>query len=276
MATLQELKKKLRGIQSTEKLTKAMKTVSAAKHSSISRVYNEYSVYAKACMSLYEKYEAAVNGYFPKADRTAPAAVFLFLSNKGMCGGFNTETFNFALEELKKLPDNTIIFPCGKKAAQYLTERGIAFSKSFVFSDVPTEAEAKAFLSEILSLRKNGTISDIYMIYPRYKNILTQIPVSKKLFSTSGEETETAEETLFFVPDKGAVMENIAGKVIFAAVFSVILETALGAQAATLTTMRSAYDAASQYAAQLEIQINRKRQSEVTADVIEARGTHKE
>ena len=275
MATLQELKKKLKGIQSTEKLTKAMKTVSAAKHSSISRHYSDYSVYSKACMSLYEKYESALNGYFPKADKNAPAAVFLFLSNKGMCGGFNTEAFSFFLDEIKGMPADTLIFPCSKKAVYYLTEKGIPFEKSFIFSDLPTQDETEAFLHDLISMREQGKISDVYMIYPRYVNVMKQKPVSQKLFSaTDSASQQSYEENLLFIPDRETVMENIAQKVIFATVYSVILETALGAQAATLTTMRSAYDAASQYSSQLEIQINRKRQSEVTADVIEARSTH--
>ena len=119
MATLQELKKKLRGIQSTEKLTKAMKTVSAAKHSSISRLYSEYSIYSKACMSLYKKYEQAINSCYPGADENAPKAVFLFMSNKGMCGGFNSELLSFAVQKLRDFPENIQIFPCGKKAINY-------------------------------------------------------------------------------------------------------------------------------------------------------------
>ncbi len=273
MATLQELKKKLRGIQSTEKLTKAMKTVSAAKHSSVSRLYSNYSVYSDACMSLYQKYESAINGYFPKADADAPKAVFLFMSNKGMCGGFNAETFNFFAEEMRRLPEDTLIFPCSKKALFYLTERNYKFGRPFIFSDVPSVKEAEDFLAAILAMRKQGEVSDIIMIYPEYVNVMRQRPVAKKLFTAAAAQSSDTSDSLFFIPDRETVMANIADKVIFAAVYSVIAQTALGAQAATLTTMRSAYDAASQYSAQLEIQINRKRQSEVTADVIEARGT---
>ena len=72
-----------------------------------------------------------------------------------------------------------------------------------------------------------------------------------------------------FVPDKKTVISNTAEKILISIIYKKILEAALGAQAATLTTMRSAYDTACEYASQLETEINRKRQSQVTADVIE-------
>ena len=72
-----------------------------------------------------------------------------------------------------------------------------------------------------------------------------------------------------FVPDRQTVILSTAERVLVSILYKKMLETALGAQAATLTTMRSAYDTACEYSAQLETQINRMRQSQVTADVIE-------
>lgn len=269
MATLPELKKKLRGIKSTEKMTKAMKTVSAAKYSKLNRLFGAYSVYKNNCLDMYKKYEKEINSYFPSPDFSAPPALFVFSSNKGMCGSFNTEILNFTAEKLKELPENTLIFPCGKKAVTFFTEKKIPFEKSFVFSDTPSAYEGEEFLKEILLMRERGKISSVYVIYPEYKNVMQRTPVITELFSVkSTDETENDSDILFF-PDRKTVLETISSKVIFSAVYGIMLETALGAQASTLTTMRSAYDTAVSYSAMLETQINRKRQSEVTADVIE-------
>ena len=72
-----------------------------------------------------------------------------------------------------------------------------------------------------------------------------------------------------FTLDKQTVINQTAEKILISILYKKILETALGAQASTLTTMRSAYDTACEYSAQLETEINRKRQSQVTADVLE-------
>lgn len=273
MATLQELKKKLKAIRSTEKLTKAMKTVSSVKYSKLNRFFSEYRVYSESCFNLYQKYAGEINSFFPDADPSAPPALFVFSSNRGLCGGFNTEVLNFAAHTVKKLPVNTLIFPCSKKSLAFFAEKAVPTAGSFIFSEVPDEKEAEIFLDEILNMRSSGKISSVYVIYPKYINVMKQEPVLIELFTAQDNKSETAEDdSLLFIPDKKTVMESIAKKIIFSSVFSVLSETALGAQAATLTAMRSAYDTAVTYSAQLEIQINRKRQSEVTADVIETSG----
>lgn len=273
MATLQELKKKHKSIKSTEKITKAMKTVSAAKYNRLNRSYSGFSVYSQACFSLYSQYSDEINSVLPECDKNAPEAVFVFASNKGMCGGFNTEVLSFFKAMISELPENTLFFPCGKKAVSFFREKGIPCEKEYIFSDTPSQDECKDFLNELISMRKDGKISSVYVIYPFYKNVMKQIPVKKELFTASEEKNEASESTALFVPDKKTVIGALADKVLFTSVYSVITETALGAQAATLTTMRSAYDTATKYAHILETQINRKRQSEVTADVIETAQT---
>jgi F-type H+-transporting ATPase subunit gamma len=97
--------------------------------------------------------------------------------------------------------------------------------------------------------------------------MMKQSPVCEDLFAFD-EESSEYEEPLF-IPDKQTFLINIAEKILISILYKRLLETALGAQAATLTTMRNAYDTACEYSAQLETQINRIRQSQVTADVIE-------
>ncbi len=269
MATLQELKKKLRGIQSTVKLTKAMKTVSSVKFSKLNRLYSVNAEYMAACNSVYSDYSKDIDAYLPTADPASPPAVFVMASDKGMCGGFNTEIFSYFLKEKSSFPENTLFFPCGKKAVSFFEEKKIPFEKSYIFGDIPEVSDSRAFLDDILSMRENKKISSVYFIYPAFKNVMRQIPDTVPLFSEEENVTEENEENTMFFPDKETVFKSIADKIIFNKVHFLILQTALGAQAATLTTMRSASDTATAYCQKLETEINRKRQSEVTADVIE-------
>ena len=114
---------------------------------------------------------------------------------------------------------------------------------------------------------ENGKISSVKTVYPQYVNMIKQSPVIKDLFSYNENKKEGEEPV--FVPDKETVIKNTAEKIFLSVLYKRVLETALGAQAATLTAMRSAYDTACEYSAKLETEMNRKRQSQVTADVIE-------
>ncbi len=266
MAATQGLKKKLRGIQSTQKISKAMKTISSIKISQLTSIYNNYNEFGNQCEKLYGNYKSELLGFLPPANENAPVCYIVIASNKGLCGGFNSELLKFAEEELSSV-ENKVVLACGKQAITQLNAHRIGFYKSFVFKDVPDYSDANTLLNEIFELRKNGEISSVKVIYQKYVNMMRQKPTIQELFCD--DNVEQGKNKTLLMPDKDTIIKNVA-PVIFQSIFyKLLLEVALGAQSATLMTMRSAYDTATEYCLQLESEINRKRQSEVTADVIE-------
>ncbi len=267
MPTIQNLKKKLQVILSTRKLTQAMKTASTVKYAKLSTLYSDYEKYEEQCNRMYQTYRKDINSVFPIKNHDAPVLYIILSSNKGMCGGFNTELLSFFESILRKQEKAPIVLCCGRKGREYLENKKISFKESFVFEDVPSYDDACELFEKVKKLIENGEISAVKMVYPRYRNMMKQSPVCVDLFSYDGGTTESEEP--LFVPDRQTVIFSTAEKILVSILYKKMLETALGAQAATLTTMRSAYDTACEYSVQLQTQINRKRQSQVTADIIE-------
>lgn len=267
MPTIQNLKKKLQVILSTRKLTQAMKTASTVKYSKLSALYSDYEKYEEQCERMYRSYRKDFNSVFSVNNPDAPVLYILISSNKGMCGSFNTELISYFENILRKQDGSHIVLCCGKKGKDYFDNKKIPYHKSYMFSDIPSYQDAQELFCDIKELIESGKISAVKTVYPRYQNMMKQSPVCDDIFNFN-EETEECEEPLF-VPDRQTVVAHTAEKILISIIYKKILETALGAQAATLTTMRSAYDTACEYSAQLETQINRIRQSQVTADVIE-------
>lgn len=263
MATVQSLKKKLQTIRSTAKVTRAMKTASTVKYSKLSGIYAEYQKYADEYFSLYESYRGEFNTAFTCSNPDAPCCYVVITSNKGMCGAFNNEVLSF----FSGMDEKGVIISCGKKAAEYFDKKGIPTEKSFVFGDIPSYEQVKELFEYICSLMSQGKISSVKTVYQEYANMIKQEPVCKELFSY--ENSSSDGEDILFVPDRDTVIKNTAEKIFMSVLYKRVLEAALGAQAATLTAMRSAYDTACEYSAKLETEMNRKRQSQVTADVIE-------
>lgn len=265
MAAIQSLKKQLRGIRSTQKLTKAMKTISTVKFSKLNTQYNDYAFFSEQCMALYAGHARTLAATFPAADPHAPAALVVLSSNKGLCGNFNSEILNFALEQLESLSNYRLV-ACGKKAIGYFNRRKIPIEKEWLFEDTPSFEDAVALLDCLLSWRQEGKISQILIIYPRYDHMMQQTPTLRELFET---EERLEEWDALLLPDRQTILGNTSKTILRALFYRLILESALGAQAATMMTMRSAYDTATEYCSKLEGQINRLRQSAVTADVLE-------
>ncbi len=269
MPSIQSLKKQLRGVRSTQKLTKAMKTVSAAKFSRLNGVYGKYAEYGRQCKLVFDQFSAGFLEAVRAADSSAPPVFVVLTANKGMCGSFNTEVLKLARQELDGHRD-ALVLACGKKAIRSFKSRGVPLAGEFILRDEPSYEESCAVLDAVLRLRQSGQASGAYVIYPRYVNMLTQTPTVCELFPPprGADEPDSGRE-LLCQPDRDTFIAHDALPVFRAMFYELVLEAALGAQAATLMTMRVAYDAATEYCAQLEGDISRKRQSAVTADVIE-------
>ena len=265
MPDVQTLRKQLRGVRSTQKLASAMKTTSLVKLSKLSGIYGQYSEYGAQCKKLLEQYGSSYAEAFRETDSAAPAAVIVIASNKGLCGTFNADIFHFAVDQLPRLGPYRLI-ACGKETIRFFRKKRLPADKAVVFHDIPTYEESSALFDEVVEWRNAGKVSRVYVIYPQYFNMMHQSPVISEVFSVDCPE---ADETELLIPDRNTVVERTAKTVFRAMFYKLVLESALGAQAATLTTMRGAYDAATEYCAELEGQINRLRQSLITADIIE-------
>ena len=133
MATIQNLKKKLQVILSTQKITKAMKTASTVKYAKLSALYSDCEKYEEQCRRMYESFRNDINSVFSLKNPDAPILYILLSSDKGMCGSFNSELTSFfekLLREQKKAPK---IITCGKKGTDYLDNKKISYTKSYLF-----------------------------------------------------------------------------------------------------------------------------------------------
>ncbi len=252
------LKKKLKGIRATEKLSKAMKTVSMAKIARLNTLRKNYSCYAEQYRFLY----AAQTTETPTE---LPSCVAVLAGNRGFCGAFNADVVHFAAEQLQNTNSKIHLIACGEQAIGRLSAQYRKPDETYVFGDIPSFAACKPFLAALEKRLEESADKRIAVIYPAYKNTMVQTPKTEIL--SLGDNT--AADGLLWIPDRETVLSQLQKKGFETLLYGMILETALGAQAATLMTMRSAYDTATEYAAALEREIGRKRQSEVTADVIE-------
>ena len=268
MPTEQVLKKKLKGVVTTRKISKAMKTAATVKYSQLSAVYSGYSEYANQCRKLYEGYEKEFANAFPSGKPEAPVCYIIMASNKGMCGNFNSDLFSYAESLLEDENKKKELILCGDKTITYFKGNGYSAEAEYVFNDVPKFTEVNAFYKDLCQLLSEKAYSSVKIIYPKYVNMVRQYPCVKELFKPDGTANHDEADVLF-VPDKETVITQSAEKIITSMLYGFMLEAAIGAQAATVMSMRSAYDAALEYEEKLESEINRKRQSRVTADVIE-------
>lgn len=265
MPAVSGLKKKLKSVRAAGRLSKAMKTVATVKFSKLSTLFKNYSFYAEEYKKLCRSPDAEKVGAITKAD-----AVVVLGANKNLCGSFNNELVSYFREKFppEALPDH--FFVCGEALAGILAENGYEgkIEKKFVFDDVPAFSECEELCEALSALAAKKKDLRVTFVRPFYKNTLIQTPGTEVLIPDPGGDLAGTKDVLL-IPDGATVREEVIGKCFRAALYGAVLETALGAQAATLMAMRSAYDTAKEYGEAIEGELQRRRQQDVTADVIE-------
>ena len=261
MAMLADLRKRLRGIQTICQLAGAMRSVSSAKLARLNSAVYAFSSYAQGCRELQEASGAVIQ---PAAKEEEQTLLVLLSGNRGLCGSYHSELFSF----LHSLPESgdALYFTGGNMAAAHLRERGISIAAEFAISDVPEYSEAEVLADRILSMYTSGKVNRVMIVYSEAVNAMVQKPCCLELLPG---EKNVREQELLWLPDPDTVRAGLAEFCLRARVYYLLLRCAMGVQGATLSSMRSAYDNGMESAAELEKEINRMRQAQVTAGVIE-------
>ena len=261
MATLTDLRKRLRGIQTICQLAGAMRTVSAAKLSRLNAATYAFSAYAQGCRELLAASGAAIAQVSGEDGRTL---IVLLSGNRGLCGSYHNELFSF----LQSLPEATdaCYIGCGNVSSAYLRERGIEGAEEIHIPDVPEYAQAEFLTDRVLSRYLSGEVNRVLFVFSESINAMLQAPKCIELLP--GTSSGKADDILW-LPDPSTVREGLAEFCLRAQVYFLLLKCAMGVQSATLNSMRSAYDNGKESARELETAINRLRQTKVTASVIE-------
>ena len=251
-----------------------MKTVSSAKFSRVNAVYAAYAKYAAACDDIISSFGEALADVLPCTSPDAPELVVVIASNRGLCGGFNSTLLAYAdecFEEYKQSGREYRVVSCGRISAAYFAEHGVQTERDFVFPDVPAFDDCREFCEYLRNGFVNGDFSAVSFVYQHFKNMLTQIPTKKQLLPLGNSSVSLSDSTgdVIYVPDRETVMKNACLSCVDCSIYSSVLDAATGAQAATMMAMREATDNVKDTIAALELEISRKRQSEVTSSVIE-------
>ncbi len=256
MRSERELKKRLSSIQTTGKLASALKTTASAKFSRLNTLMTGYREYSEKCQSLLERY--GDGGVAEGLCADGAVLYVLVAGNKGFCGGFNNTLFAAFAPTAE---DFTVA--CGKKAVEYCARIGVQ-CEAFDLPEQPKSEDALRLLERILERCKG--FSKVVLVYNKYVNVLTQTVATEQLLPFAA----VGEEGLLMLPSAEEIEKPLARMCLGGRLYGVMLESALGLQAATMMTMRSAADSAQETAKAVETALNRERQRKLTAAVIES------
>ena len=284
MPSLDDLKKRIKSVKSTQKITKAMKMVAAAKLRKAQESAEKGRPYSQKMQNIILNLTNSINDpqNAPKLlvgngnDKTYLCLVLT--ADRGLCGGFNSNICKLAKTNFKKILDEgkdlKIITVGSKGLDQIKREYGKYVIKKFSFKDKKqiTFAEAEIIGNEIINLFNNSEFDKCILFYNNFKNVITQIPQAQQIIPAEKKLiTEEKKETISyeFEPDEDVILEDLLPKNISTQVFKAFLENAASEQGSRMTAMDNATRNAGDLVDKLTINYNRSRQASITKELIE-------
>ena len=284
MASLDDLKKRIKSVKSTQKITKAMKMVAAAKLRKAQENAEKGRPYSKKMESIILNLTKSISDPLnaPKLlvgtgnDKTYLCVVLT--ADRGLCGGFNSNICKLAKVNFKKIlkegKDLKIITVGSKGLDQIKREFGKYVVKKFSFKDKKqiSYSEAEMVGKEIINLFNQNQFDKCIIFYNNFKNVITQIPQAEQIIPANSKPIKSIEEGSYpfeFEPDEDEILEDLLPRNISTQVFKAFLENAASEQGSRMTAMDNATRNAGDLVDKLTINYNRSRQASITKELIE-------
>ncbi len=284
MASLDDLKKRISSVKSTQKITKAMKMVAAAKlrraqeNAEKGRPYSEKmnNIILNLSGGISDK-ESAPKLLIGTGEEKIHLCIVL-TSDRGLCGGFNSNIIKKAKSYFKKiLNDNKTlkIITVGSKGydqlkrayKDYIIEK-ISFKESKNINYFDADKVGKIIIERFK--KKEFDVCAIF--YNQFKNVITQIPQEQQIIplkASEGKKDSSSEDNYEFEPEEDEILSNLLPKNISTQIFKAMLENSASEQGSRMTAMDNATRNAGEMVDNLTIKYNRSRQAAITKELIE-------
>ncbi|WP_439661336.1 F0F1 ATP synthase subunit gamma [Lentzea sp. HUAS TT2] len=289
-AQIRELRQRIRTVNSTKKITKAYELIATSRLAKAQTRVAASRPYADEITNVLSALaEASANLDHPLlTERKNPkrAAVLVVTSDKGMCGGYNSNVLKAAeqlIELLKSEGKEPVLYATGRKAIGYYNFRRREVTASWSgFSQTPHYVDAveagDALVEAFLEGTENGAqgVDEIHVVYTEFKSMLSQTPTARRIapmdVEYTGETPKGPRAVYDFEPSAEALLGAMLPKYVKTRLFSAMLEAAASESAARRTAMKAATDNATELVRNLSRAANSARQAQITQEISEIVG----
>ena len=283
MPSLDDLKKRITSVKSTQKITKAMKMVAAAKLRKAQENAEKGRPYSEKMNNIILNLSSSVTDIENKPKLLAGTGnekvhlCIVLTADRGLCGGFNTNIVKKAKYFFEKIKiDGKIlkIITVGSKGYDQLKRvygKQIIEKISFKDSKVTNYLDAETIGKKIIELFEKNEFDICTIFYNQFKNVITQIPQEQQIIPLKSSEVKknSVEDNYEFEPEEDEILSNLLPKNISTQIFKAMLENSASEQGSRMSAMDSATRNAGELVDKLTINYNRSRQAAITKELIE-------
>lgn len=279
---LKEVRNRIKSVQSTQQITKAMKMVSAAKLRRAQDAIIQMRPYAQKLQEMLSNIvgnaEGDINLALAKERPIEKVLIIVITSDRGLCGGYNSNLIKLAKLDMKEKyasqfeKGNVTILPLGKRGYEHFLKNKYKIVDKYwnIFSDLSFENVVAAAKFALDAFSK-GEVDAVDLVYSEFKNAATQkfiaepfLPVSK-----SAPAKGNTKADFIFEPGKEVLLQELMPKILNTQLYKAILDANASEHGARMTAMDKATDNAQELLKSLKISYNRARQAAITTELTE-------
>jgi len=288
MASTQDLKRRVRSITNTRKVTRAMELVASARLRRAQMRIEAMRPYADRMLELMAGVSQAAGAVrlplLERREQVKTVAIIPVTADRGLAGGFNAQIIRRSLALMREQRGEgreVVWFSTGRKAASTLRFRRLNVTQSWTgFSERPAYTDAQGVAHAVAEAYTNGDVDTVFIVYNAFVSALTQKVTVRELLPIPTDllerrEEEEREEARFGTPDfiyepePEEILARLLPVYVETELYRALLESAASEQGARMTAMRNASKAAGELIDNLTLAMNRARQAEITQEILE-------
>lgn len=274
-AGLIQIKRRIKSVQSTKKITNAMGLVATSK---LRKCRKELAVNAKylnvsegILNELIGMATGELDSIYINGNKSEDKLYIVIASDSGLCGGYNGAIVNYLHSIVGNDKSNAKVITVGSKGIPHVNRLGVESAGEYIdIPDVPSTKEIKKVLLKALNLYKLGEVSEINIVYTEFYSPVKQVPTVKKILPIESIGESTLEPII--EPDLTTVFENAVETYLKGKLRNTILSAKCSEQSARMTAMDGATQNANDILSALNLKYNRIRQSMITQEISEIVG----
>jgi F-type H+-transporting ATPase subunit gamma len=275
---MRDIKRQIKGIQSTKQITKAMEMVAASRLKKSQQAAEASRPYADKIKEVISNIASGTQGLqhpMLESREIKKTGYFVITSDRGLAGGYNANLLRNLLETIRskhKSEAEYSVFVVGRKGRDYLKKRNIPIVQEVTgLSDAPQFADIKTLARSAVSNFEEGKYDELYLVYNEFVNPITQVPVQKQLLPLTEMKNNQGGSAAGYEyePSPEGVLDVLLPRYAETLIFSALLEAKASEFGARMTAMGNATKNASDMISKLTLVYNRARQAAITQEISE-------
>ena len=286
MASTKEIRSKIKSVQNTRKITKAMEMVAASKMRRAQERMRNARPYSEKIREIVANLAKANPEYRPAymvVREVKKVGTILVSTDKGLCGGLNTNVLRLITNQVREMQEKKLSIEftaIGSKGLQFLNRsKAKLLSQTIQLGDTPHMDTLIGAITAQLEAFERGEVDEVYLAYTRFVNAMKQEPVLEKILPLAPAAIAAGEGNgngaswdYIYEPDAESILNGLLKRYVEALIYQAVAENMASEQSARMVSMKAASDNAKNVIGELQLEYNKTRQAAITKELSEIVG----